>query len=77
MRLCSLICDYRVELYFNDAVDRMRYQMEVTVQRLVSELETGGNVRYEDGRPTDMWYVSQPSGVMKMCNQTATVAISS
>ena len=31
---------------------------EMTVQRLLLELETGGNVRFEDGKPTDPWYKS-------------------
>lgn len=30
----------------------------MTVQRLLLELETGGNVRFEDGKPTDPWYKS-------------------
>ena len=28
------------------------------VSRMVIELETGGNIRYEDGQPTDTWYQS-------------------
>ena len=28
----------------------------MTVQRLLLELETGGNVRFEDGKQTDPWY---------------------
>ena len=31
---------------------------EMTVQRLLLELETGGNVRFEDGKLTDAWYKS-------------------
>ena len=31
---------------------------EMTVQRLLLELETGGNVRFEDGKPSDLWYKS-------------------
>jgi len=31
---------------------------EMTVQRLLLELETGGNVRFEDGKPADPWYKS-------------------
>ena len=31
---------------------------EMTVQRLLLELETGGNVRFEDGKPSDPWYKS-------------------
>ena len=30
----------------------------MTVQRLLLELETGGNVRFEDGKPSDAWYKS-------------------
>jgi len=58
LRYASFICFavyFRIELYYHDAVDKMRYQLEVSVQWMVSELETGGNVRYEDGRPSDLW----------------------
>ena len=42
--------------------DRCRRQVynltEVYVRRLLMELSTGGNIRMEDGRPSDLWYSS-------------------
>ena len=29
-----------------------------SIRRLITELETGGNIRLEDGRPSDLWYTS-------------------
>ena len=36
----------------------MRQTAEGTVHRLLTELETGGNVRFEDGIPSCLWSVS-------------------
>ena len=52
------ICVYsysRVEEYFESAVNRVKKSAENMAIRLVSELETGGNVRFEDGTSTDVW----------------------
>ena len=31
---------------------------EESISRLIIELETGGNIRLEDGKPSDVWYTS-------------------
>jgi hypothetical protein len=31
---------------------------ETNISRLMLELETGGNIRLEDGKPSDVWYTS-------------------
>lgn len=28
------------------------------IGRLITELDTGGNIRFEEGRPQDKWYTS-------------------
>ena len=32
--------------------------MEEHIHRMLMELETGGNIRMEEGRPTDLWHSS-------------------
>lgn len=39
-----------------DAVERARQAVEGVVHQVVSELESGGNIRFEYGKPTDPWY---------------------
>ena len=35
------------------------YEMsEQNIHRLMTELETGGNIRFEEGRPQDRWFSS-------------------
>ncbi|XP_078381877.1 leucine-rich repeat-containing protein 9-like isoform X2 [Oculina patagonica] len=41
-----------------ESCEQVNNVSEMTVQRLLLELETGGNVRFEDGKPTDPWYKS-------------------
>ncbi|XP_055956768.1 leucine-rich repeat-containing protein 9 [Patella vulgata] len=41
-----------------EAVDRVVYQSENLINRLIIELETGGNVRFEDGSAIDTWFSS-------------------
>lgn len=31
---------------------------EQNIGRLMTELDTGGNIRFEEGRPQDKWYTS-------------------
>ena len=31
---------------------------EQNIHRLMTELETGGNIRFEEGKPTDKWFTS-------------------
>lgn len=46
---------YRIEAYYNETVNRFRQTATTLVNRMVVELESGGNVRFEEGTPTDMW----------------------
>ncbi|CAH3150734.1 unnamed protein product [Pocillopora meandrina] len=41
-----------------ESCEQVNNVSEMTVQRLLLELETGGNVRFEDGKQTDPWYKS-------------------
>lgn len=35
------------------------YEMsEQNIHRLMTELETGGNIRFEEGKPSDKWFSS-------------------
>ncbi|XP_077863786.1 leucine-rich repeat-containing protein 9-like [Saccoglossus kowalevskii] len=47
-----------IEKCYDESVSRMRQVCDVTVRRLLTELETGGNVRFEDGRSADVWFTS-------------------
>lgn len=31
---------------------------EQNIHRLMTELETGGNIRFEEGKPSDKWFTS-------------------
>lgn len=37
---------------------RLMTLSQATISRLLVELETGGNIRLEDGKPADVWYTS-------------------
>ena len=42
-----------------DALRKRVYDMsEQNIHRLMTELETGGNIRFEEGKPSDKWYSS-------------------
>ena len=42
-----------------EALRRKIYEMsEQNIHRLLTELETGGNIRFEEGRPQDRWFSS-------------------
>ena len=42
-----------------EGLRRKLYEMsEQNIHRLMTELETGGNIRFEEGRPHDKWYSS-------------------
>ncbi|CAH1791753.1 unnamed protein product [Owenia fusiformis] len=47
-----------LQYYFNEALGKLRQVTELTINRLVAELETGGNVRFEDGMASDVWFKS-------------------
>ena len=48
----------RIDQCHQESCDQVNSVSEMTVQRLLLELETGGNVRFEDGKPSDPWYKS-------------------
>ncbi|XP_013396331.1 leucine-rich repeat-containing protein 9 [Lingula anatina] len=50
-------CD-EIDFHYNEAITKTRQAGDTEVTRLITELETGGNVRYEDGKPTDVWFTS-------------------
>ena len=41
-----------------DVSTAVRETSQSSICRLMVELETGGNIRLEDGKPADMWYSS-------------------
>ena len=42
-----------------EALRKKVYEMsEQNIHRLMTELETGGNIRFEEGKPSDKWYSS-------------------
>ena len=49
---------FDVQQLFNLMKARVCSISEESIQRLVVELETGGNIRLEDGKPSDVWYSS-------------------
>ena len=51
-----LFISIRIEVYFKQAMDMMITLANVANKRLLVELETGGNVRYEQGRSSNIWY---------------------
>lgn len=46
------------EEYHNHALQQVNGLTTVAVNRLLVELETGGNVRFEQGSPKDVWYTT-------------------
>ena len=42
--------------WYRDCEEKMKQKVEVSIQQLTIELETGGNIRYEYGSPSDVWY---------------------
>lgn len=49
------ICLSRIESYYQDTLARIRHTRDIWVGRLVTELESGGNIRFEDGLPSSVW----------------------
>eukprot|EP00741_Cyanophora_paradoxa_P011210 tig00020554_g10830.t1 len=47
-----------VDRTFQEFREATFHMSEVNISRLVIELETGGNIRLEDGKPEDVWYSS-------------------
>lgn len=46
-----------IEAAYETAKDRLQEISEHNLSRLIVELETGGNIRLEDGRATDVWSI--------------------
>ena len=56
-------CLFRLEHYYKEALDHLKQSMDVTIRRLTTELETGGNIRFEDGKASDLWLVQQENTI--------------
>jgi hypothetical protein len=46
---------FRFESFYNEAANRIKKSADVIVNRMLIELESGGNVRFEEGSPSDVW----------------------
>ena len=46
----------RIIYWYRDCEDKMKQKVEESIQQLTIELQTGGNVRYEHGSLSDIWY---------------------
>ncbi|XP_063400283.1 uncharacterized protein LOC134684896 [Mytilus trossulus] len=55
---------HEIECYYNEAAARIKKSADVIVNRMLIELESGGNVRFEEGSPTDIWFSSCPDLVL-------------
>ncbi|RLN49307.1 hypothetical protein BBJ28_00007190 [Nothophytophthora sp. Chile5] len=49
---------YRMNQAYERLSTGLRCTSEMNIARLMLELETGGNIRLEDGKPSDAWFVS-------------------
>ncbi|XP_048590343.1 leucine-rich repeat-containing protein 9 isoform X2 [Nematostella vectensis] len=47
-----------IEQCYQESCQQVKSVSDMTVQRLLLELDTGGNVRFEDGKSSDAWYKS-------------------
>ena len=48
----------QLDMQSSDFKLRIKSVADASIQRLTTELESGGNVRFEDGLPSDPWYTS-------------------
>ncbi|XP_071832914.1 leucine-rich repeat-containing protein 9-like isoform X2 [Apostichopus japonicus] len=48
----------QMDQYHREATQRVEQSTELVNKRLMTELETGGNVRFEDGNSADVWFTS-------------------
>ena len=46
----------RVEAYYEQACDLLGTLANTSIKRLTMELDTGGNVRFEQGTQNDVWF---------------------
>ena len=51
----SLTFSFRLDEFCDEAKARIERAADNMVNRMVVELETGGNVRFEEGSATDVW----------------------
>lgn len=49
---------YRMNYEFDRLRTNLQSTSDINISRLLLELETGGNIRLEDGKPSDAWFVS-------------------
>lgn len=47
-----------IETFYTETVNRFRDCANTLINRMVVELESGGNVRFEEGSPSDLWFTS-------------------
>lgn len=47
-----------IDSFYSEAGDRIRKSADVIINRMLIELESGGNVRFEEGSPSDIWFSS-------------------
>ncbi|XRB06100.1 U2 small nuclear ribonucleoprotein A [Pycnococcus provasolii] len=61
LRGVAAVCEQQAaatEAFFGEAERRTHELADAYTRRMIVELETGGNVRLEDGKPSDLWYTS-------------------
>lgn len=49
---------YRMNSEYDRLKSNLQWVSDVNITQLMLELETGGNIRLEDGKPSDAWFVS-------------------
>ena len=47
-----------LDALFESTKKKVYDQSEQNIARLITELDTGGNIRFEEGRQQDKWYTS-------------------
>ena len=57
MRGLHLCC--RIKAWYKQELYQATHRKECTVHFLLMELQTVGNIRFEEGSPTDPWYSSR------------------
>ncbi|XP_033624638.1 leucine-rich repeat-containing protein 9-like [Asterias rubens] len=56
-QLCTQLIQ-QMDVYHGEAIANVKHTTEVTIKRLLAELESGGNVRFEEGQSSDLWFSS-------------------
>ena len=52
---CVLLCTDRLQRMCTESIDRVGAVIDGMIQQNSIELETGGNVKFEHGKPSDTW----------------------